>query len=691
MTYCYPHFGSLFFLMSKQPNKAVKPTAAAGPNTRASSRIGLHPASPANRATSQEPPAPTSVPRTIDASRKFLHGQGYLSKSSDPITVDVLNNQLAIVLGRTDLPPIVVAQLWSVKLLLPNAMKLASDHTKALIALNEQVEVLAERIAPPGEPSDYSEQFSSIEEKLVSLHESVNVALSNAGAAENAALEVSSQLRTMREEVWETPPPQPRARGPSPSPDFPPLPDNLHPNAPRRKPAPSNQRPPSAKDQAATEKHLHSQGCSILVEPTTGLLFDAPKPLTAREWVTKADLAWATAYPALVRSGYAREIGIEVQPRIVFRTAVRLPRGGIRFEMGDRSQAALLSNARVAKAFEQGFGDVSCRGQGATVLLQCAPIDWCPEEPEAVRALERDNQLSVGDIMTATWVKPPNKRGPNQLKVVVRLELRSQELADRLITEGGRLDCSEVVFRKPRQEPTRCLKCQRYGHKAVKCKKSVDSCSQCGGNHRSAACDMRDLKYCVSCDSDTHCSYERSCPVFRAECERFNQRRPENRSRFYNTAKDADSHSMPSRPIHHPASATLADAMPLTGIRRPAPAPPPFLNTRTSWNQRDKEPTRKERDPSAEWDQPGLITTPRAVPLANQLSPAVVPGQSVVGTPVATPTSSPPQSRPSTPVANDALVHPTVESARYSPSVPGPSTVELLHIQTPRGPAADLL
>ncbi|KAF8593621.1 hypothetical protein BDV93DRAFT_410322, partial [Ceratobasidium sp. AG-I] len=90
-----------------------------------------------------------------------------------------------------------------------------------------------------------------------------------------------------------------------------------------------------------------------------------------------------------------------------------------------------------------------------------------------------------------------------------------------------------VVFRKISLEPTRCLKCQNYGHLAKKCKGLGDICSQCGAGHRSKDCDNREAKYCVSCKTDSHCSYDRACPAFREECEQFNQRRPENRSCFF--------------------------------------------------------------------------------------------------------------------------------------------------------------
>ncbi|KAF8597954.1 hypothetical protein BDV93DRAFT_425236, partial [Ceratobasidium sp. AG-I] len=78
-----------------------------------------------------------------------------------------------------------------------------------------------------------------------------------------------------------------------------------------------------------------------------------------------------------------------------------------------------------------------------------------------------------------------------------------------------------------------CLSCQKYGHMAKKCRGLGDICSQCGGGHRSADCDNREKKFCVSCDTDSHCLYDRACPTFREECKLFNLRRPENKSRFF--------------------------------------------------------------------------------------------------------------------------------------------------------------
>lgn len=676
--------------MSKPSNKAGKPAATAGTTTCAASRLGLNPANPTNRAPSQEPPAPDPapappIPRTPTTARKYLFGQGYINKLDDDITVDILLDQISLAVAHTDTPPAVVAQLRAVILLMPNVMRLANSSTKTLTVLTELVEELAERIPPPGESTVSTTALAALEAKVDTLQECVTRTIASTDAAGMAAVEVQNRLVSMHEELWQTVPARAGARGGQPAvAEEPP-----HAAEQTRLPGgkPNGSGPPHGKQRAAVDKRLHTQGSPILVEPKEGPLKDNLKGLSARELVQKADLAWAAAWKVLSATDFPHKAGLERQPIILFRTAIRLPRGGIRYEMGTRDQAALLSNAAAAREFEKGFVDVYCRGQGATVLLQCTPITFRPEDPQAIRSLELENALEPGDILAASWVKPENKWGPKQTQAVVRLELRSQELADHLITEGGQLDYTLVVFRKVKQEPTRCLKCQRFGHKAAKCKATTDTCSQCGNSHRSSACEMRDLKHCVSCAFEEHCSYDRACPTFKAKCEHFNQRRPENKSRFFDTARDAQPMNMPSRPIFHPPTSTLADAMPTLeqeqGGRptRPAGIMSYLINNlrvaRPPWGSRG-EPARKPREQSADWDLEGPITPPLQPPASLFSYAPSYPVPNVPGRPAhpLLPPSTPP---PAT------IVHATVQADRYTPSAQeGLTQFPPTHITRPR-------
>lgn len=606
----------------KSKAAATKATATTARDARAASRSGATlpqtPTSPGDSSATAEPTADKPLqhsPTTKTAAKRFLQGQELIEKSNSPISASTICVLLTHVYERPEITPDTALIIKSIILVLPEAMENAGSCAAGLASLAEKVGILVDRSDPPEDPDctpETSAKLAELEEKIDQLAESISKSQVSAGAAESAAIETRNTLQSLQQDGWETVPIRSGARQPPPhrhtgSPTDGPQPQ------PQPTPTTSRANPPTTKRDLATIKRLQSEGCYILVEPNPGPLRSSLDGLNARELVQKADLAWDAAWKALSETTFVKEAGKGDRPRLTFKTAIRLARGGIRYQMDDRTQAAYLSDARVAHAFEKGFGDISCKGQGAPVLLQCAPVTWTPDDPTALRSFERENQLNPGDVISASWVKKVANRSPNQQKAMVRLELRSQELADRLITEGGQLDYAPVLFRKIKQEPTRCLKCQLYGHKAIKCKGLGDICSQCGGAHRSIACDNREKKYCVPCKSDAHCSYERTCPTFRTECERFDQRKPENKSRFFNTTREGETHNPARRPIFHPPSATLAEALPpaLTGL----PSQPLRAQDLHSYFQRNPRkpwdaPARKPRHVSEPWDNELVITAP---------------------------------------------------------------------------------
>jgi hypothetical protein len=158
----------------------------------------------------------------------------------------------------------------------------------------------------------------------------------------------------------------------------------------------------------------------------------------------------------------------------------------------------------------------------------------CTHLLHALRALEQDNGLGAGDILSAAWIKPVQRRSENQVRANLKVEFRSMEVADKLIRHGARIDYMPVPVRRLEEDPLRCLKCQKFGHMAAKCKESSDTCSQCGGPHHFQACDQKEKMHCVSCGVSDHCSWDRKCPAFRDARDRLNARKPDNRRRFFN-------------------------------------------------------------------------------------------------------------------------------------------------------------
>jgi hypothetical protein len=78
------------------------------------------------------------------------------------------------------------------------------------------------------------------------------------------------------------------------------------------------------------------------------------------------------------------------------------------------------------------------------------------------------------------------------------------------------------------------MKCHNWNHVAWECVAPEDICGTCGGNdHWTKDCTNREKRHCVSCNSDDHASWSRTCPTFLRKCDELDRRTPENNLPFY--------------------------------------------------------------------------------------------------------------------------------------------------------------
>ncbi|EIW79482.1 hypothetical protein CONPUDRAFT_43446, partial [Coniophora puteana RWD-64-598 SS2] len=125
------------------------------------------------------------------------------------------------------------------------------------------------------------------------------------------------------------------------------------------------------------------------------------------------------------------------------------------------------------------------------------------------------------------------KRQEGQGVACAIFECLTTEAADTLIRDGMVVMHRKLRPRKDRKEPIKCAKCQRWGHVAARCKAEGDTCAHCGEGHRTDKCSRGTTVRCVSCDSDTHSSSDRSCPEFLIRCAQMDARNPEGVLPYY--------------------------------------------------------------------------------------------------------------------------------------------------------------
>ncbi|KAF5375541.1 hypothetical protein D9615_009144 [Tricholomella constricta] len=161
-----------------------------------------------------------------------------------------------------------------------------------------------------------------------------------------------------------------------------------------------------------------------------------------------------------------------------------------------------------------------------------------PSDRDHLNIIEDDNDLPSGSILSASWLKRPDRRSPKQTVASLKVVCSTAEAANRMLQERIFVAGHLVVIRKDLKEPIRCNKCQRYGHIRASCK-SQERCATCASpDHVTSECPPNPTPQCVSCGPESkHSSSARHCPVFKKQCEDMETRLPENNMPYFPTGE----------------------------------------------------------------------------------------------------------------------------------------------------------
>ena len=222
-----------------------------------------------------------------------------------------------------------------------------------------------------------------------------------------------------------------------------------------------------------------------------------------------------------------------------FRSVERLERKGVLGEFLNDNGAKWFHDGDNANNFFEKLGEM---GAGALVprrtvslIAFFVPLSFNVEE---LSELHETNYLKEGTITKARWAKHPSRRHRHQQFGHLILSATDVDDANSIMIRGLQICGKKVSVGRNHKEPIRCLKCQRYGHIAARCTGNDDICGTCGEKgHRLVQCQSKDKRYCVSCDTNTHSSWDRDCPALAAQIERYNEKHPENTMPFFPSAE----------------------------------------------------------------------------------------------------------------------------------------------------------
>jgi len=221
---------------------------------------------------------------------------------------------------------------------------------------------------------------------------------------------------------------------------------------------------------------------------------------------------------------------------IKLKSVTLLRNGGLLLELDSPEAATWLRSEGITDKFLEGVGSGAClKNRTYQVIVQFVPILFDPLDETQVRAYEEHNNIPQNSVLKAEWIKPIHERKKNQRVATMRMFHRDAESANIILKQGAYVFNKRVEPKRPRKEPIRCLRCQRFGHERRKCTSDNAYCAKCSGTHDTDTCKIPREEYkCVNCFRP-HASYDRDCEKFWEKCSQMDKRCPENGLAFYPT------------------------------------------------------------------------------------------------------------------------------------------------------------
>ena len=218
---------------------------------------------------------------------------------------------------------------------------------------------------------------------------------------------------------------------------------------------------------------------------------------------------------------------------------IKLRNGSLILQFKSKNTADWLRTPVNEAAFTRRFdSDATIRDRVHPIMVPRVPIIFDPGNPAHLREIEETNRMPTNSIKKARWIKPLYRCAPEQRCAHAILTIASASEANRILKDGIYIFSVRSFPRKLKYKPKQCMKCCKWGHFAAGCRAQVDTCGTCGGQHKTNDCKADNVKYCISCKSDAHTSWDRNCPEFRRKCDEYSNFHPENNLIYFPTEED---------------------------------------------------------------------------------------------------------------------------------------------------------
>ena len=195
-----------------------------------------------------------------------------------------------------------------------------------------------------------------------------------------------------------------------------------------------------------------------------------------------------------------------------------LPKGGIAIHTSSEEEQNTLLSPWPTGAFKtnhrvKSHKPLSLSGK-SSVIVRSIPTFLSEEE------IKSNLQSTYKSSISVRRFKTRNRQTNRPIIKITTSKTLSQSWLRNGIALNNRLFPCEAY---KKDNPTRCFKCQKFGHIAKFCKSSITKCNNCSENHMSFECSSSTTK-CSNC-SGNHPSSSLDCPLYQRRAEEITKRR----------------------------------------------------------------------------------------------------------------------------------------------------------------------
>jgi hypothetical protein len=123
----------------------------------------------------------------------------------------------------------------------------------------------------------------------------------------------------------------------------------------------------------------------------------------------------------------------------------------------------------------------------------------------------------------------------------------SANATNTLIRDGLNICRTKVRPKKQTKEPVQCMKCRWWGQFVSDCQSATNACRACSEAHCTDKCSNKGKMHCMSCNDNTHTSWNRNCLEFLRRYAITNEHNPENGMPYFPTEHDWTLTTQPER------------------------------------------------------------------------------------------------------------------------------------------------